>query len=547
MNTRQAELPARSQSVRRLDVPATVALQRSAGNAALARVLSRCPDGSDPACPCAHEPSADDGTLERELASAARRRAAPPVESDTDLLALGSSGPGASCPRSPLNAATPVGDAPLDPRLRSRSVEQARPAQASAVARSVVPRRRGGPNSLQRQADEWTSGAGGGWSSGATESFAVAGPTAEGVGSDVASSAEAAFASSAEEPAGLDAPGPAAASAAPGCGYGPGEKSRTATHPGGGARPAPPTTDPITGESAEPAAPSFDIFGFTQGSADLKAAHVEFLAEMVRSFRLDTPNPTHRVILIEGFTDCVDGFAINVGIRLRRADAARAGLLSQGALEQNLGSAAASPDGATIASNDTEDGRTRNRAAVCHLERLRERPDDSPSDPTLPSDTSCDQTSHLWKIQGISQISGAAVVFGGTVITFDVTSQRTGCVHRGSFVAGGLAFPPGISVSASLPSDPETHFTDDVFARELNGNGVVTAAEGGFAGPSVQAGELILVDGALEGQAISLSGPQQSTSPPPAKPKRGDDALKKKPSFGVAVLAGRFTVDADGR
>jgi len=340
------------------------------------------------------------------------------------------------------------------------------------------------------------------------------------------------------------APAPGA-SAAPGpdggCHYFPGEKERTKTEGVGAFGLTVPPPD-IFGQSTTLVEDTFGIFGFTQGDDRLKELHEEFLQDEVGKLGLDTEDPTHRVVKVEGFSDCVDSFSKNIGIRLRRAQKTRQALLDFGALESNISSiAVASAEGASLTeSQKTEQDRANNRAAVCHVELVgRPRPERS----TLPDvfDPSCDKPSDRWAVGSRTQVAAGTLIgpmpAGGSVFTFKVTNLQTGCEHFAVFLGGGFS-TPGVSLSVSTPAPPETHGTGefgDVFARELSGFGFVHFVSAGVEPAGLQIGALHMMSGAFEGQEIDIGGFQFFGAVGKKKPD-------KVIGFDAQVIAGRLQV-----
>jgi len=336
------------------------------------------------------------------------------------------------------------------------------------------------------------------------------------------------------------APGPDA-----GCRYAPGEKARTKTEGVGAFGLTVPAPD-IFGESTTLIDNTFGVFGFTQGDDRLKELHESFLLEQVGKLGLDTEEPTHRVVKTEGFSDCVDSFSKNVGIRLRRAQRTRDALLDFGALESNVSSiAVASDEGASLTdSQETEEDRANNRAAVCHVE-LAARPGLERTTPPEVFDPSCDKPSDRWTVEARFQLAGGTFIgpipTGGSIFTFTVTNRQSSCEHFAMFLGGGLS-TPGVSLSLSTPTPPETLGTGehgDVFARELSGFGELHFGSASIGPFGEQLGKIKMASGALEGQEINVGGFQFQVAPE-AK-KRGRPAPKV---FGgsAQVIVGRLQV-----
>jgi outer membrane protein OmpA-like peptidoglycan-associated protein len=258
------------------------------------------------------------------------------------------------------------------------------------------------------------------------------------------------------------------------CAYGPGEKDRTAIDPGGGFKDEP--------------GDQFGIIGFTQGSAALKENHLDHLKEMVEFFELAGDNPKRKIRLIEGFTDCVDGFSKNVSIRRARAEATKTALEDLGVPPDNLGFAVASFD---VLDQDEfspdpakgEDARRRNRAVVVRVEFVAtpgEVPDRRPDDKTCPG-----SRSFLARI-----LSGFTIGELAVHATLKVEVRDLDC-HRGqNFIFDGHAFPAlgtAISISGTSGLQPPDSDPEPLLFNDLVGEGGEWNSEqaqvGGF-GPS---------------------------------------------------------------
>ena len=269
-----------------------------------------------------------------------------------------------------------------------------------------------------------------------------------------------------------------------------------------GLPPAPPAFTPaLRGE--------LTLTGFTQGSAELKGRHLTFLRERVPELGLDAPTPRYRVDRIEGFSDCVDSFATNVGIRRARASEARVGLLVSGALEGNVGPAVASQAAAREPDQSTPAGRAANRAAVVHLE-LVAAPKPEPK-PEIPDQTqpTCEMPSDDWSFSTIAMASGG-LGFGGAVLTMAFINNRTSCFHTAVFVGVGFA-GPGVGISMSTPSSSDLPpLVEESFSFQLSGAGDLFFAEIG-AGPGRMVGRLVMSGGALGGLTLDVGGFQLQT------------------------------------
>jgi hypothetical protein len=373
------------------------------------------------------------------------------------------------------------------------------------------------------------------------------------------------------EPAGFaSTPQPAAATgptgvpgfdAGPGCQYEPGEKAASVADPGDAsltsglvpnaleqanearrvfmAQELGVDPDQLDAElerlGLPPAPPAFTpaprgeltLTGFTQGSSELKDRHLTFLGARIPELGLDAPTPRYRVDRIEGFSDCVDSFATNVGIRRARASAARVGLLASGALEDNVGPAVASRSSAREPDQSTPAGRAANRAAVVHLELVSaQKPEPKPEFPDQTQPT-CELPSDDWSFSTVAMASGG-VGFGGAVLSLVFINNRTACFHPAVFVGAGFAGPgAGVSMSSPSSSDLPT-LLEESFSFQLSGEGALLFAEIG-AGLGRMVGRLLMAGGALGGLTLDVGGFQAQT-----------------PGADLGAMPGFLFVDTDG-
>ena len=105
------------------------------------------------------------------------------------------------------------------------------------------------------------------------------------------------------------------------------------------------------------------VINFASDSADVPASTREFLQKAADDLK---QLPTGHVVEIAGYTDNTGDEALNVALSQRRADAVREALIKFGAAPDMLvakGYGSADP----IASNDTPEGRKRNRRIEYHI------------------------------------------------------------------------------------------------------------------------------------------------------------------------------------
>ena len=105
------------------------------------------------------------------------------------------------------------------------------------------------------------------------------------------------------------------------------------------------------------------VINFASDSAEVPASTREFLQKAADDLKR---LPTDHVVEIAGYTDNTGDEALNVALSQRRADAVREALIKFGAAPDTLvakGYGSADP----IASNDTPEGRKRNRRIEYHI------------------------------------------------------------------------------------------------------------------------------------------------------------------------------------
>jgi outer membrane protein OmpA-like peptidoglycan-associated protein len=105
------------------------------------------------------------------------------------------------------------------------------------------------------------------------------------------------------------------------------------------------------------------VISFAYKSAEVPASTREFLRKAANDLK---QLPTGNVVEIAGYTDNSGDEALNVALSQRRADAVRNALIKFGAAPDMLvakGYGSADP----IVSNDTREGRNRNRRIEYHI------------------------------------------------------------------------------------------------------------------------------------------------------------------------------------
>lgn len=95
---------------------------------------------------------------------------------------------------------------------------------------------------------------------------------------------------------------------------------------------------------------------FENNSAELRAGAEEVLRPLAEYLRR---NPTHKII-VEGYTDSTGNYHVNMALSHQRAEAVKSFLVSQKIEEERVLTVGRGPN-QPIASNDTEEGRRRNR------------------------------------------------------------------------------------------------------------------------------------------------------------------------------------------
>jgi outer membrane protein OmpA-like peptidoglycan-associated protein len=132
-------------------------------------------------------------------------------------------------------------------------------------------------------------------------------------------------------------------------GYAPGEKEASRGTPGG----------------VEETPEGTLLFDFAINDPVIKGEHEAKLRQMFSDLHWDRPDSLFPITEIIGFTDAVRRRqGSNTELRLDRADSVQAFLEMLGAHPSNLGAIAAAPPERFLATNDTIEGRARNRSVV---------------------------------------------------------------------------------------------------------------------------------------------------------------------------------------
>jgi hypothetical protein len=260
---------------------------------------------------------------------------------------------------------------------------------------------------------------------------------------------------------------------------------------------------------------------------------------VVARFRLGTPEPTHRIVRVEGMSDCVDDFGTNVGIRLARGQAGREAIRMAGPEpipDEHLGPGIAGAEGDKLTGAEfgegSEEGRRQNRAAVFHFEMIGERPEEEfPVPDTDPFEQEgCDAPSQSWQVEPLASASAHVpppFFVGGDALVITFTNTKTGCIHFALFT--GLGTGIGAGVGIDIPGTPDVMDTTppfgSVFADQLSGTANLVAGTIGV-GLSIEKGRLEMESGALAGQKIDLGGMEL------------DPKLKAKVKIGANVSLG---------
>jgi len=270
---------------------------------------------------------------------------------------------------------------------------------------------------------------------------------------------------------------------------------------------------------------------FESARSDLKGAeHLGSLRPIIQAFKLDSLQPSHRVRLFAGYTDCVDNFGRNVSIRRSRALNTKLMFLDNGARSQNLGDAVAAPFGTEPSTNSTRAGRARNRSVRVIIERVgTRREEDTPAPSGCPHNDVCDCPSDLWELTGIA--GGAFVIGVGVVVQhfvlFNVQQKRC---YSFNFQGIGGGFGTGVSVSDFIFSKPTRFRTAPSVSIANFRNAAATIVNGGVSfGVAVDIAKLTFKNIRTDPRQIDIGG----ASVAGVEPKIGGGAYRADGAFSV--------------
>lgn len=242
------------------------------------------------------------------------------------------------------------------------------------------------------------------------------------------------------------------------------------------------------------------LFGFPINKQFLKPEHRAFLKQLVSDFDLANTATVTPLIEIVGFTDSVRRKEGNAELREDRADSVFLFLASRGGDPKVLGTERGAPLDQSLASNDTREGRERNRAVRIKADAILPDPPE-PKPLPIPDPPG---TSRSWSLEAVNQLSpplepGIAITIG-TFKLRDVTHGSK--VFNLLFVAAG----PGLSIdfpaSKAIPS--QTPFKTRSAARpdDFSGGGAIAAVNVGPGTPVAQAA----LPPHTDPEAIDISG-----------------------------------------
>jgi outer membrane protein OmpA-like peptidoglycan-associated protein len=106
------------------------------------------------------------------------------------------------------------------------------------------------------------------------------------------------------------------------------------------------------------------LFDFAVNSNGIKQEHEAKLRQMFKDLRWDSKESLFPIKEIIGFTDAVHRQGGNVALREDRADTVQAFLQIIGTIKANQGVVRAAPEDRFVATNETRDGRARNRSVL---------------------------------------------------------------------------------------------------------------------------------------------------------------------------------------
>jgi outer membrane protein OmpA-like peptidoglycan-associated protein len=209
-------------------------------------------------------------------------------------------------------------------------------------------------------------------------------------------------------------------------GYEPGEKAASAKSPG----------------KVERTSEGIVLFGFPVNKQFTKPEHRARLRQIVTDFDLANPNTVTPIRKIIGFTDDIRRSGGNVALREDRAEAVRSVLSSTGGEESVLGDDVGAPAGQFIATNDTREGRERNRAVIITFDTKMPEPPEAGSVPVFKPHTK-------WAIAEIGSFQPP--VKQGISVNITLLRVREDVVDGQRFVLAFAGGGPGLGLDVLGP------------------------------------------------------------------------------------------------
>jgi len=193
------------------------------------------------------------------------------------------------------------------------------------------------------------------------------------------------------------------------------------------------------------------LFDFEPGSAQIRPRHAEFLRALVSRLQLNTQEPKAKIVVIQGFTDCVDVETKNSQIRRMRALTPALFLLDAGAHAVNLGTQEAGPAEGGRGDNSGPPGRAMNRSALIVL-----KPVASTKVPEPPRGHTTCPGSHHFKARITASIAAGDEVGGGLL---GLEMHDLDCNRGQRFVFTGAGVTLGTPIGIGGTSNFENFVT----------------------------------------------------------------------------------------
>jgi outer membrane protein OmpA-like peptidoglycan-associated protein len=223
----------------------------------------------------------------------------------------------------------------------------------------------------------------------------------------------------------------------------------------------------------------YALYNFAVNEYVPKRAHKTFLTQLVKDLKLDEKGTLTPIRAISGFTDAVDAEKKNATLRQDRAESVQAFLMGEGALEENAGTIAATPSGKFLASNDTAEGRGRNRAVTILVDwRGGDVVIDDPPPKTTPTAST---KSTKWALQSnLTATVPAKLGVAIMTLNFILHDREHSKKYILEFNAFGGGFGLSLPVSISLPSPSDFETLKPVDVTDFNGGGEVHQINAGL-------------------------------------------------------------------